>query len=88
MIKAKINYYKDVFGYYDFAEKVTLFLSMAKRASPQFPGLTLICKIETLLFQLLDANSRVEVKDHEEAVKLALEIEDALEALFDLLDWW
>lgn len=88
MIKTKINYYKDVFGYYDFAEKVTLFLGMAKRASPQFPGQILICKIETLLFQLLDVNSSVEVKDQEEAVKLALEIEDALEALFDLLDWW
>ena len=88
MITAKQNYYIDVFGYYDFAEKVTLFLSIAKRASPQFPGQSLICKIETLLFQLLDVNSRLEVKDHEEAVKLALEIEDALEALFDLLDWW
>lgn len=79
------TYYYNVFGFYDFAEKVNLFLDATKKTEPRFPGPILISKIETLLFQLLDANSRVESKDQETVIKIVLEIEEALEALVSIL---
>ena len=75
------KYYYDVFGFYDFAEKVQLFLDVFKETEIRFPGQILIYKIENLLFQLLDANSGVEIKDQEKAIKIVLDIEEALVAL-------
>ena len=78
-------YYSNTFGFYEFAEKVSLFLSIAKNAKLSFPASILAFKIETLLVRLLDANSGIQVTDQDEAVKAALEIEEAVDALFKLL---